>query len=112
MIKKSDYYTVIKFYDNCALEYYPEVDGNEELLDMFADSNMSYVCLRGEHIPIAFDKDKGLIMVFDQCDTKVDPTEAVEILKNCEWDDTPLRDRDNYIAVINGMYNFYEVYNF
>lgn len=112
MIKKEDYNMVIKFYDNCALEYYPEVEDDEELLDMFGGSNSSYMCIRGEEIPILLDRDKSLIIVFDQYDSKANPDEAVEILKNCNWDDTPLKDKDNYIAIINGMYNYYEIYNF
>ena len=112
MIKKGDYNKVIKFYDDDALEYYPEVEDDEELLDMFGGSNSSYICIRGETVPIELDIEKKLLIVFDQYDSKADPDEAVEILKNCNWEDTPLKDKDNYIAIMNGMHYYYDFYNF
>ena len=112
MIKKEDYNKVIKFYDDDALEYYPEVEDYEKLSSMFEDANMSFMCIQGETIPIALDTEKKLLIVFDQCDSKVDRDEAVKILKNCNWEDTPLKDRDNYIAIMNGMHYYYDFYNF
>ena len=114
MIQKNDFKNVVKFWDNDEIQkYYPEWVDDETLLDAFADSNMSCIVINGETFPIAFDKEKALIIVFDVPELPEELADkAVNILQNCPWDDRPVTDKDNYISVVNGLYNIFQDYAF
>jgi len=114
MIKKEDYKNVVKFWDNDEIQnYYPEWVDDETLLDSLASQNMSGIVIEGKTFPIAFDREKSLIIVFDVPELPKELADkAVDALRNCSWSDQPITDKNNYISVVNGLYNIYQNYAF
>lgn len=106
-IKREDYDHVVTFEDLAHFDYMTD----EEAM-AFADPNMDVVIINGEAIPFAFSKDDRTIVVFGVDGTFGIADQAVEILKNCKWDDTPVKDKNNCIGLIEGMYNCRIYYNF
>lgn len=114
MIKPRDFTHIVKFWDaDEIVNYYPEWYEDDSILDSLANQNMSGIIIDGETLPIAFDKEKSLIIVFDVTDKPQELADkAVEILKNCPWDDRPIEDENNCIYVVNGLYNVFQKYAF
>lgn len=111
---REDYTNVVQFWDNDRItEFYPDWYENDSLLDTFADSNMSCIVIEGKTLPIAFDREKSLLILFNVADVSQElANKAEQVLQDCEWEPDPKADPDNRIEIINGLYNIVEIYNF
>ncbi len=106
-IKREDYDHVVTLEDLSSWDYMT----HEEAM-AFADPNMDLVIINGKSISFGFSKENRTIVVFGVDGTFDIADQAVEILKNCKWESAPVKDKNNCIALIEGMYNCRLYYNF
>ena len=102
---RNDYKQVLRVMVDGVEDYYLDTDCPTDVEEKFASSNMSYIRINGMDMPIAFDRERGLILVFDR-DYDLDTSaKAVEILTKWKMD-TPATDEDNHIGIVDGMYTY------
>lgn len=106
-IKREDYDHVVTLEDLSSWDYMT----HEEAM-AFADPNMDFVRINGKEIEFGFSPENRTIVVFGVDGTFDIADQAVEILKNCQWEDRKIEDYNNCICLIDGMHNCGVFYNF